>query len=277
VRLNLMPFAVAALGLTISGCQPPATQNFPLELKLEKYAGELRVINLEKDGETYSFLYDTGGGYTILDAMYADTFGCTPFGRTIGFRLSGEQVESQNCGSVTFDLGGFSVTTEPKVMDVNSFLPEGLPKLAGIFSLQTFQKNLITIDYANALLTIEEPDSFYARTRDMTEIPVVVTDEKSGEAISVFTRVLETPERLWFYLDSGNLRGILLSHDAARLLGVTGQGALTLRFAGVNYEGTGEEMDMIYDGALDVGFFKAYEIALDLPKSRAWVRPAVSE
>jgi hypothetical protein len=162
-------------------------------------------------------------------------------------------------------------------MDVNSFLPEGLPKLAGIFSLQTFQKNLVTIDYADALLTIESPDSFVARTRDMTEIPIMVTNEKSGEAISIFTRVLETPERLWFYLDSGNLRGILVAPHAAPLLGLDGQGTVALQFAGVTYEGPGEELDMIYDGALDVGFFKAYEVAVDVQKSKAWVRKVSSE
>ena len=48
VRLNLMGFVLIALALAISGCQPPATQNLPVELKLENYAGELRVIKLQK-------------------------------------------------------------------------------------------------------------------------------------------------------------------------------------------------------------------------------------
>lgn len=265
------------LGFALLGCQSPSPEYSPFELKLEKYAGELRVIRLEKNGEVYSFLYDTGGGYTVLDQAYTNTFGCTPYGKTVGFRLSGEQVESRNCNPVTLDFSGFSVTTAPKVMDINSFLPEGLPKLAGVFSLQTFQSQLVTIDYSGGLVVIETPASFRARTRDMTEIPLKVTNELDGEAVSIFTQVLETPEPLWFYMDSGNLRGVLLAPHAAKILGLEGEGPLTLQIAGLAYDSTGEVMDMIYDGVLDIRFFKAHKIALDLQNSRAWVKPSSSE
>jgi hypothetical protein len=269
--------AVIALVLALSGCQSPSSEFSPFDLKLEKYAGELKVIKLEKDGEVYSFLYDTGGGYTVLDEAYTKIFGCTPYGKTVGFRLSGEQVESRNCNPVSLDFGGFSVTTAPKVMDINSFLPEGLPKLAGAFSLQTFQRHLVTINYSAGLVTIEAPDSFHARTRDMIEIPLKVTNELDGEVVAIFTQVLETPEPLWFYMDSGNLRGVLLAPHAAKILGLEGGGPLTLQIAGQAYDSTGEVMDMIYDGVLDIRFFKAHTIALDLQNSRAWVKPNSSE
>jgi hypothetical protein len=191
--------------------------------------------------------------------------------------LSGEQVETRNCGPVTFDFGCFSVVSAPKVLDINSFLPDGLPKLAGVFSLQTFQNHPITIDYSRGLVTIENPESFNARTRDMTEIPLAVTREKDGEAVTMFVQVQETPEPLWFYMDSGNLRGVLLSDHAAELLGVEDSGPLTLRIAGLTYDSTGEVMDMIYDGVVDVEFFKAYEISIDLENSRAWMRPGSAD
>lgn len=222
-------------------------------------------------------MYDTGGGYTVLDAAHAGAFGCKPYGRTVGFRLSGERVESQNCEAVTFDFGGFSITTEARVVDVNAFLPDGLPELAGIFSIQTFREHLVTIDYSGARLTIEEPDRFRARTREMTEIPLKVTNEKSGEAVTLFTQVLEAPEPLWFYMDSGNLRGVLVAPHAANLLGLDGHGHVTLHIAGFDYETAGEEMDIIYDGVLDVGFFKAHEVSLNLHDSRAWIGPRSSE
>lgn len=263
-------FLVGLVGLF--GCDAPSPKRLPLELKLEKYAGELKVIKLEKNGQVYSFLFDTGGGYTVLDAAYAEVFGCTPYGKTIGFRLTGEQVETQNCNPVTFDLAGLEVTTEPKVLDINSFLPEGLPKMAGLFSLQTFQDQLITIDYSAGLITLETPGSFATRTGEMTEIPLRVTNELDGQGVTMFTKVLETPEPLWFYLDSGNLRSVLIAPHAAALLGLESEGPLTLRIAGESYETTGEVMEIIYDGALDVRFFKAHFIALDLKNSRAWVR-----
>lgn len=265
------------LMMVLFGCQPASPENSPFELKLENYAGELKIIKLEKNGEVYSFLYDTGGGYTVLDAAYAEVFGCTPYGKSVGFRLSGEQVESQNCNPVTLDIDGFIVTTTPKVMDINSFLPEGLPRLAGLISLQTFQDYLVTIDYSAALVTIETPESFQSRTSGMTEIPLKVSHELNGEAVTMFTQVLETPEPLWFYLDSGNLRGVLVAPHAAEILGLEGESSLSFQIAGQAYDTTGEVMDMIYDGALDVHFFKAYEITLDLKNSRAWVKRTPAE
>lgn len=253
------------------GCEAPSPEIPPVELKLEKYAGELKVIKLEKNGEIHSFLFDTGGGYTVLDTAYAEVFGCKPYGKTIGFRMSGEQVETQNCNPVAFDLGGFSVETSPKVLDINSFLPEGLPKLAGLISLQTFQDQLITIDYLGGLVTVETPESFARRTATMVEIPLKVTSEKNGEVVTMFTKVLEAPEPLWFYLDSGNLRSVLVAPHAAKFLDLQDKGPLSLLIAGEPYETTGEVMEIIYDGALDIRFFKAHIIALDLKNSRAWI------
>ncbi|MHA1544092.1 MAG: hypothetical protein ACTSU8_03050 [Alphaproteobacteria bacterium] len=270
-------YTMLIVALSLFGCQPSSPETSPVQLKLEKYAGELKIIKLAKDGQVLSFLYDTGGGYTVLDASFAETFGCIPFGKTIGFRMTGEQVESQNCNPVTLDFGEISVEISPKVMDINSFLPDGLPKLAGLISLQTFQDRLITIDYEEGLVTIDTPESFAARTMDMTEIPLKVTNEKNGESVTMFTQVLETPEPLWFCLDSGNLRSVLVAPYAAELLGLENNGPLSLQIAGKAYETTGEVMDIIYDGALDVRFFKAHVIALDLKNSRAWVKRIFSE
>ena len=169
------------------------------------------------------------------------------------------------------------MTTEPKILALKSFLPEGLPKLAGLFSLQTFQDQLITIDYLGGLVTIETPERFATLTAQMIEIPLKVSTEKNGEAVTMFMRVLESPEPLWFYLDSGNLRSVLVAPHAAALLGLEDNGPLSLQIAGESYETTGEVMDIIYDGALDVRFFKAHVIALDLKNSRAWVKRAPVE
>ena len=277
MQSTLLKWFNFVLLVTLFGCQPPSPENSPFDLKLENYAGELKIIKLGKNGEVYSFLYDTGGGYTVLDAAFAEVFGCTPFGKSVGFRLSGEQVESQNCNPVVLDFDGLEVTTTPKVMDINSFLPDGLPRLAGLISLQTFQDYPVTIDYSAALVTIETPESFQARTRDMAEIPLKVSHELNGEAVTLFTRVLETPEPLWFYLDSGNLRGVLVAPHAAEILGVEGESSLSFQIAGQAYDTTGEVIDIIYDGALDVRFFKTYVIALDLQNSRAWVKRSPAE
>lgn len=262
---------------SLPACQPPSPVAEPTVLALEGYAGELKVIVVEKDGVAYRFLFDTGGGYTVLDKEFAGTFGCTPYGKTVGFRLSGEKVESQNCNPVSLALGDLKIEVAPKVMDLNSFLPEGLPKLAGLISLQTLQDFLITIDYSQARITIETPKTFAKKTKDMTEIPLQVTTERDGEAVTAFTKVRETPEPLWFYLDSGNLHGVLLAAHAADALGFKEGVSVSLEIGETLYETPAEVMDIIYDGVLDVEFFKAHVLALDLKNSKAWVKPNQGE
>ena len=74
-------------------------------------------------------------------------------------------------------------------------------------------------------------------------------------------------------MDSGNLRGVLLAPHTGEQFGLKDNGKLTLQIAGQNYDRTGEVMEMIYDGVLDVDFFRAYEISIDLQSSKAWVKP----
>jgi len=57
MKRNVAGRALAVLGLALSACQPTIPGNVPVELKLEKYAGNLKVIKLEKDGELLSFPY----------------------------------------------------------------------------------------------------------------------------------------------------------------------------------------------------------------------------
>ena len=126
-------------------------------------------------------------------------------------------------------------------------------------------------------MTIETPESFQAHTRDMAEIPLKVSHELDGEAVTMFTQVQKTPVPLWFYMDSGNLRGVLVAPHAAEVLGLKGETTYNLQIAGQPYETKGEVMNMIYDGALDVRFFMTYVIALDLQTSRAWVKRSFTE
>ena len=85
----------------------------PAVVPLSPWAGPLRSVTVTVDGTAHRFIFDTGGGTTMITPEVAASVGCTPYGRTIGFRMSGERVEFTYCDNVALRLGEVALARAP--------------------------------------------------------------------------------------------------------------------------------------------------------------------
>ncbi|HJZ12282.1 MAG TPA: hypothetical protein VJ521_09035, partial [Acidobacteriota bacterium] len=115
-------------------------------LTFKPYLGRLRTVEASIHNRSYPFLFDTGGGLTIITPAVAKEIGCAPWGRIIAHRMDGQTVPFQRCGSADIGLNGMIVNTEVFVFDLMALLPKDVPPLGGILSLHTFMNHAITIN-----------------------------------------------------------------------------------------------------------------------------------
>ena len=74
-------------------------------LALSPYVAGLFTVEGEVAGRRLPFLFDTGGGVTLLTVESATAAGCVPFGHDVGFRHDGGQIAMQRCAGVPLTLG----------------------------------------------------------------------------------------------------------------------------------------------------------------------------
>ena len=194
---------------------PAQGQGPVVELRLEPYVGRLVTITTVVGNDTLPFLLDTGGGETLITPSVAKQLGCVPSGRTVGFRMGGERVEFALCNDVTLTLGGRAFPhPDIAVFDIASLLPADWPLLGGVVSLKTFADHVITLDLANAGLTVESDASTAQRVAQMTRIRSRVASGTDGRSLTVFLR-MAAPTPGWYLLDSANLDVIRVGSHAS--------------------------------------------------------------
>src|SRR5262245_31426824 len=174
-------FAAASL-LALSASQSPDS---PIELKLAPYAGPMQSIQVEVGGASRTFLFDTGGGATVLSLPLARQLGIPVFGRGTGFRHDGARVDGPRGGPLDLTFGTYVRHGEVGVLDLDAML-QGLPKVAGIASLETFAGRVLTVDLPNNRLVLETAASLAERTRTARELKVRVAHQAGGASLDLF-------------------------------------------------------------------------------------------
>lgn len=266
---------IAALALFSAAC---ATAAAPTVLPLKPYVGRLATLEASLGGETLTLLFDAGAGVTALTPETARAAGCEPFGRLVGFRMSGARVEFQRCGAMTIEFGDFASRKETFVFDLGAVLPKDLPPLSGIVSLASFAERPLTLDLAAGTITLETRKSLRQLTKDASEGEMRLIVGAGGDEMTVLVNVDAGAEGLWFLLDSANLDAVLVPAASAATLGFapaeTGEaGELPLTLAGMpETSAKARVADIIYDGALNEETLRRYRITLDLPERRIWFR-----
>lgn len=247
-----------------------------IEISLNPYVGRLVTVNALAGDDTLKLLFDTGGGETYIIPDVANRLGCTPSGRSVGFRMSGEMVESQYCHDISLSIGGVPFQHETiGVWDINNVLPEGLPRLDGILSLKTFINQPFTIDLSSKRLILETKESLEDRTNKMTRLESRIATGPDGSELTIFL-LGKVRDYGWFLLDSGNLDVVLVSQHLANkiLLDTTNIWESELQLRNLSSVSTRfRTKDIIYDGALSEEFMRKWIFTFDLSINAVWVSP----
>ena len=252
----------------------------PRVFALQRFRKALWTVRVTVNGKLGSFLFDTGGGNTLVTRDFAAGLGCDFWGRTTGYNMFGKRDDGPHCDDVRIVADGVALTpVNVGTIDFGDrFAGDKSPD--GLLSLDAFDGRAITIDQIAATVTIETAASLAMRTRKMTEVPLRVSRECSARCLSVFVGV-PTPRGLtWLILDSGAGGVSLISKEYADVFGLSPtehDQHLTYQIApGIRVDSPVIVTDMIMDGNLGQPFMSRYLISLDLARSRAWFAPAPS-
>ncbi|WP_041592540.1 aspartyl protease family protein [Terriglobus roseus] len=139
-------FAVVALGIAAL-TQQGVAQSQPTTIALKPYLGVLWSFGAEIGGKPGVFLFDTGGGITVITPESAKAIGCAPWGQLSGFRMRGDRVDMTRCNDVSVRANGATLMTATVgVFDFAKLLPKDAPPLAGSVALSSFTGKVVTID-----------------------------------------------------------------------------------------------------------------------------------
>lgn len=285
LRRTIVPALLATLISTGNALVPPqAGQGAPTtklsapgEFVLTPYAGLLRTVVVKSGAYEAPFLFDTGGGCTVLSLAAAKALALTPFGRATGFRHDGGRVDGPRAGPVELALGTFTRRGEVGVLDTDALLA-GLPPVGGIVSLETFAGRALTVDLAHERLFLESAETLRERVKGASELAVRIGHQSAGAALDLFVAVEGEHGWLWFELDCGNLAPVLLAPHAFVELGleplaVGKNGKVELPIVGLGLVPCEVQCkELIYDGLLNAAFFARHAISIDLAAVRAWAR-----
>jgi len=267
----MLATSLAALpAMAATGAAPVAV------LKLEPYRKSV-AVRVVANGKPGRFALDTAGGTTVVSPAYAAAAGCKPWGRMVGFQMSGNRLEMPRCDDFTFSVGGHVLETPAAgVLDVTPFVAKDAEPLEGSLALDAFDGQTITIDFAAGELVVESPASAKQRIAGARELPLRLVRE-GGVALAAMVEVPTRQGPVRFELDSGNGGTILVSKPYAALFGLdpdapgAQRGAFDLA-PGIRAEGMMFTPDLTIDGNIGMPFLKDWVVTLDLAEGRLWLQ-----
>src|SRR5689334_13196001 len=128
------PLLLAAVVAALAA--PPALAQDTIPLR--PLWGRLRSVRVQVAGDSLDFLFDTGGSITLVSREVAARIGCTPTGRQLGFRMTGEKLAGAYCPNVALRVGPLAVRADAGVADMAAVLGRPEPGVHGMISLQSF-------------------------------------------------------------------------------------------------------------------------------------------
>jgi predicted aspartyl protease len=267
---------VAGLGWALS----TATAAAPTVIKFKPYLDGQLAFDTTIGGRTETFLFDTGGGATVISPAFAARIGCTPWGQVTGFRMRGERLDLQRCEDVRITVAGLTLVSPTAAeFDITQGAPKDAPPLAGSVALDAFAGRTVTLDVAHQRLIVETPASLAVRIRHAREVAARFARDLDGIALEPLV-ALDTPKgRVWLTIDCGSDGDVTVNRPLAAALGLDpahkGHQILTMKFAGGPQANADARVDdLIIDGNIGVRVLRHWIITIDTARQRIWLAPS---
>ncbi|HEX2639735.1 MAG TPA: aspartyl protease family protein [Pyrinomonadaceae bacterium] len=244
-------------------------------IKLVRFRKALWKVHVTVKGKEGDFLFDTGGGVTLLTEAFSKGIDCKYWGRNTGYNMFGKRGDGPHCDGVQLTAGGIALTpVNIGKIDFGGQFP-GDKDPDGLLALDAFDGKVITIDQQAATLTIETETSLKNRVRAMKEFPFRLARECSGRCLSAFLGV-NTPDGMtWMNIDSGAGGVSLISKEYAASVALDPakkEQQINHQIApGIVIGGPVFVTDMIMDGNLGQPFLSNYIVTIDLSQGRMWI------
>jgi hypothetical protein len=267
----LSPLVAACSGIEPRHRTPAA----PVDVPLLPYIGRLVTLDATVGQRTIRLIFDTAAGETIISPEVASRIGCSPSGRSIGYRMNGDRIAFAKCLNVTMLIGGIAFPhDEIAVWDVKSVLPEDAPPIDGVLSLKTLAKQPFTLQLAGRRITLETHDSYRHRIAGMNHLSSRLATGPDGDELSAFVRGAG-PGGAWYLIDSGNLDVVQAApHLRAMPPNTEGTWEADLKLEGLPaVPATFRTHDIIYDGVLSEAFLRQFILSFDLSANEIWAAP----
>ena len=266
----------AGLGwaLSVASAAPPTVIQF------KPYLDGQLAFETVIGGRTETFLFDTGGGATVISPAFAARIGCTPWGQVTGFRMRGQRLDLQRCEDVHIPVANLTLVAPTAAeFDILQGAPKDAPPLAGSVALDVFAGRTVTLDVGHQRLIVETPASLATRVRHAREVAARFERDLDGIALEPLV-ALETPKgRVWLTIDCGSDGDVIVNRPLAAALGLDpahkGRQALTMRFAGGPQASADARVDdLIIDGNIGVRVLRHWIITIDTARQRIWLVPS---
>lgn len=277
---GLLAFSLSAGGVSAAGVpSTPASTDQPQVIHLQRFRKALWKVHVTINGVPGDFLFDTGGGVTLLSKDYASKIDCRYWGRNTGYNMFGKRGDDAHCDDVQLVAGEVALTpvSVGRIDFTGQFPGDKAPD--GLLSLDAFDGKVITIDQVAGTLTIETPSSAAERVSHMTELPMRLVRDCSARCLNAFVAVPTPQGRTWLILDSGAGGVSLIARDYASAFGLDSATKMgqTLKVdiaPGVHVDSPVMVADMIMDGNLGQPFMSQYVLTLDMDRGRLWAGKA---
>lgn len=269
-------FYLSFIFLTIFSCRVHAQDT----IYLEKYVGNLKKVNVTIGSNSYSLLFDTGGGETFISPEIANSLEKTIYGSTTGFRMSGEAIKYRKSDSVSFNIGGTTIFHPSLgVWDIMSILPKDFPKLDGILSLKSFPDKILSLDLANNKIILETSSSYRKLIKKKKPLPSRFANGPDGNELTIFLGIPMQKRLYWFLFDSGNLNDLLFSHNTAYEWGLESDtisqrqqfGAVNISIGIKKFTTEAASEAIIYDGSLNFAILSKSTFIINFLKKQVWI------
>lgn len=259
----------------------------PVEIKLQHdVLGKAPTVNVQIGAKTYPFLFDTGGGITLISPVIAGEIGCQPFGKISGFNAGGTRLDFKRCDNVELKTGNYGARLTAGVFEIMTLFGPDTKEIGGIVSLQTFENRLITIDLASNKLIVENENSFKERIKDMNRLESRIGSQGGGAIIDLFVAANTPKGKIWLEFDTGNFSTLQFAPHAQEMLGINFDApnrAKMIKPVKLDIVGLGEiempgrERDMIYDGMFNYDTISKMIVTINLKTGEMWAKmnPAV--